>query len=152
VSPSKKEALFDFSMLVLRIGAGLQLAFFHGLQKLQKFSELAVAWPDPLGLGHKRSLIATIAAEFFCGLLLMLGLAGRVAALAIAFTMGVAAFVVLKAEPWSKRELSLLYLVAALTVLLLGPGRISLDRLIAKRFRRGSGGGRAAPRSEGPVE
>jgi putative oxidoreductase len=148
---SKKEALFDLTMLILRISAGLQLALFHGLQKLQRFSELAVTWPDPLGIGHKRSLIATVAAEFFCGLLLVLGLGGRVAGFAIAFTMSVAAFVQLKGEPWQKRELAILYLSAGLTLLVLGPGRLSLDRLILKRLRKG-GSRKAAAKGDGPVE
>ncbi len=142
---SKKEAFGDLGLLILRIGAGLQLAFLHGLDKLRHFSERAPTWLDPLNLGHKRSLQFTVGAEFFCALLLVLGLLSRVAGLAIAFTMGVATFMIHKGEPWRQREDAVLYLCVGLGLVLLGPGGISLDRVIVRRlkkisFRRGSSG------------
>ena len=43
--------------------------------------------------------------------------------------MLVAIFVAHASDPWAKKELAFMYLVPALTLLLTGPGRFSLDWL-----------------------
>lgn len=123
-------------LLVLRLAVGLQLAILHGWGKFRGFSSLAGSFPDPLHIGHKYSLMATVAAELVCGLLIALGLLTRFAAGAVAFTMAVAALLVHAHDGWAQRELALLYLGGALAVLALGPGRLSLD---ARMLGRGAG-------------
>lgn len=48
-------------------------------------------------------------------------------------TMVVAAFVVHGADPFGKKELALLYGAGALTLMLTGAGRLSIDALVARR-------------------
>ncbi len=129
---SKKETLGDMGLFILRIGTGLQLAFLHGLDKARHFAERMPTWADPLNLGHKRSLQLTVAAEFFCALLLVLGLASRLAALTIAFSLAVMMLLVHRADPWGQREATVLYFCAAMAILLLGPGRFSIDRVVSR--------------------
>ena len=112
------------------------MAFFHGLGKLQSFADKADTFADPLGIGNRTSMMATVAAEFFCALLFAVGLGTRVAAFGLAFTMGVAGFVVHGGSPWSRRELALVYLTVALVVLALGAGRLSLDHLGVRWLER----------------
>lgn len=118
----------DLGLLVVRVGFGLSLAFNHGLGKLLNLSGFIdnvarLGFPAPW-------LLAPLAAfsEFFGGLLLALGLFSRVAAVSIVVTMISAAFFVHAGDPFNKRELALAFAVAALAVLLSGPGRYSLDR------------------------
>ena len=53
-------------------------------------------------------------------------------------TMVVAAFVVHGADPFGKKELALLYGAGALTLMLTGAGRLSIDALVGWRRRRSS--------------
>ncbi|MBS0657038.1 MAG: DoxX family protein [Verrucomicrobia bacterium] len=80
--------------------------------------------------------------ECFGGLLLLFGLASRPTALALAFTM-VVAFVTADLEVVQNvfREpdkfvsaAPFLFLLASVLVLVFGPGRVSLDHLLAQRF------------------
>ncbi len=125
----------DLSALVLRVIFGSFMAFGHGLGKLQGYSERAESFSDPLGVGSPLSLALAIGAEFFCSLLLVLGLGTRFVVLPLIFTMIVAGFIIHGADPFGKKELAFVYLTAFTVILMLGPGRFSLDHLIAKRFR-----------------
>jgi putative oxidoreductase len=126
----------SFGLLILRASTGLMLAVGHGWGKLVTFGAKAASFPDPLGIGHQASLACTIGAEFFCALLLVAGLATRVAALSVAFTMAVAAFVVLAKEPWGEKELAVLYLIPAAALVLTGAGRYSIDARVGGGKRR----------------
>ena len=122
-----KTLYVDLGLLVLRTWFGGAMAFAHGLPKLQKLLVGNFEFADPLGLGAGISLGLAVFGEFVCGLLVAAGLFARPAALPAAFTMVVAAFVTHGADPFAKKELALLYLVAFVVVALAGPGRYSLD-------------------------
>lgn len=137
-----KEAFTNLGLLLLRAGVGIPMAWLHGLDKVQRFSARVSSFPDPLGIGSRYSLVLALAAEFAGGILLTLGLAGRVAALLLAFEVGLTLFVVDAALPWKARESVILYFAGSLALLLVGCGRWSLDAVVWKRMRRGGG---AAP-------
>ena len=103
-----------------------ELALIH-------FNERRVSFPDPLGIGTDFSLVGTIAAEVLCSLLLVIGLMTRVAALPVAFTMAVAAFVVNAGKPWTDKELAVLYMLCSLALVFTGAGRFSVDSRIERR-------------------
>lgn len=126
----------DFALLLLRVSFGVQLALFHGLGKLQSYLGSGSSFADPLGIGWRNSLLGTVLGEFVCGLLIAAGLLTRFAAAGMAFTMAIAAFVVHRGDPWAKREMAMMFMTAALVVLLLGAGRWSLDHLLGPRFRQ----------------
>jgi putative oxidoreductase len=122
-------------LLVLRLGFAGHLLLLHGLDKLENFSKRAGSFSDPLGIGHRNSLIGAIVGEVFCAALLALGLFSRVAAAGVAFTMGVVIFVHHASDPWKRKELALLYFLAAVALFLTGPGRFSLDATLIPRLR-----------------
>jgi putative oxidoreductase len=129
-------AVADVGLLVLRAFAGLAMAFAHGLGKLPPSDGFVGATE---GLGFPVPEVFAWAAglsEFVGGLLLAIGLATRPAALAVAFTMGVAAFGAHGADPFSDQEKALLFLAIAVCFVLTGAGRYSIDRLISGRPRR----------------
>jgi putative oxidoreductase len=86
-------------------------------------------------MGPTLSLTLTVFAEFVCSILLILGLFTRVALGFLTFTMIIAAFVVHVADPFEKREMSLIYLSVYLLLIAFGPGKISVDYMIEKRKR-----------------
>ncbi len=74
-------------------------------------------------------------AEFFCALLLVIGLATRPAAVFVAINMAVAAFIRQAGDPFGEIELALAYLVVAIAFVLTGAGRYYIDTLISRPRR-----------------
>jgi putative oxidoreductase len=71
-----------------------------------------------------------VLSEFVGGLLLALGLLTRPAATFVLITLTVAAVDIHSGDPFAKRELALAYAVVALSLMLGGGGRYSLDRAL----------------------
>lgn len=99
----------------------------HGWPKVMSFGERAATFADPLGVGSAASLSLVVFAEVACAALVMVGLWARAAAVPVVGMMTVAAFVQHATDPWSSKELPLMYLVVFAALALAGPGRWSLD-------------------------
>jgi putative oxidoreductase len=120
----------DLGILVLRCGLGLTMLLAHGYPKLLSFGAEAHSFPDPLGVGGRASMLMVIGAEVFCSLLLIVGLFTRLAAVPLVFSMAVAILVIHGGDGFARQELGLLYLMGYASLIFLGAGRISLDRLV----------------------
>ena len=129
-STNLKDNLPDFGLLFLRMSVGLFIVFGHGWDKLLNFSTMSSQFPDPIGLGSTISLALTVFAEVFCGLAFALGLVTRFSALPLIIFTLVGAAIFHADDPWSKKELSLLYLIPFVTVFLAGPGKYSLASIL----------------------
>lgn len=66
-------------------------------------------------------------AEFFCSILLILGLGTRIVLIPLIIAMTVVAFMVHGSDPLSEKESALLFLIPFLTLFITGPGKYSLD-------------------------
>jgi putative oxidoreductase len=136
MNPNMGETLASLGLLVLRLGAGGLLFYGHGMSKLMGFSQRAGRFSDPLGVGSPASLALAVFAEVLCALLVVLGLGTRIAALILVGFFGVLFFIHHAQDPFRQKELSIVYLIPFLTLVLTGPGRLSLDAWLAKRFSR----------------
>jgi putative oxidoreductase len=117
----------DLGLLLLRLGVGI-LMLLHGYEKLQGFMRGEGAdWPDPLHVGGRVSMGLTIFAEFFCSILLMLGLATRAALIMLLGLMIIIVFVLHGSDPLSDREHAILFLIPYFTLFFTGPGKYALD-------------------------
>lgn len=123
-------------LIALRVIAGFNLLYNHGLGKLMSFGEEAATFDNPIGLGPVLSMVLTVFAEFFCSLALILGLTTRLAAIPLVITMIVIVFYVHISDPFADMELGLLYLSSFTMILLVGPGRYSLDAVISAQLQR----------------
>ena len=123
----------DLGILVLRLGFGLTMLFVHGLPKLMNFTNLMHKFPDPLGAGALVSLTLAVFAEVFCAAAVAAGLFTRYSAIPLIITMLVAFFIVHGADPFSKKELSFVYMLAFLTMSLVGSGKFSVDHIFLKK-------------------
>ncbi|MPR35374.1 DoxX family protein [Salmonirosea aquatica] len=121
----------SWGVLILRVGMGFFMAT-HGYDKLSSYLGGNSGFADPIGLGEETSLILTIFSEFFCALLLMLGLFTRAALIPLLIGMLVVSFVVHGGEPLSEREHALMFAVAFVAIFLTGPGRYSADQVLFK--------------------
>lgn len=119
-------------MFIFRVGIGSLMMIQHGLDKLQHFASKAGKFADPFGVGSTTSYSMVVFAEFFCAAFIILGLFTRLAAIPLVIAMGVALFVAHKGHFFGPGENAGIYLISFFTLLLTGPGRFSLDRLIGK--------------------
>lgn len=124
----------DAALLILRVASSLMM-ITHGWPKITNFSNYLNQFADPLGLGPALSLQATIFAEFFCAILVALGLLTRVALIPLITTMAVVVFIVHAGDAFIDKELSLLYLVVFSVLFITGPGKYSLDKKISRKSR-----------------
>lgn len=125
----------DFGLLLLRVGTSLMLVS-HGWSKVIHFSERLNSFADPIGLGPSVSLQLVIFAEFFCAIFLILGFMSRIILIPMIINMAVITFIVQAGNGFDKQELPMIYLLVFIVLLLLGPGKISLDGKILKRRSR----------------
>jgi putative oxidoreductase len=121
-------------LLIARIAIGV-IVLTHGLPKLDKLMAGNVQFRDPFGMGPTFSLALVVFAEVVCSVLLILGLAVRFAAIPLIITMLVAIFYAHAADPFAKKELPTILLLVFTGFLLLGPGRYSIDHLIAGKSK-----------------
>jgi putative oxidoreductase len=132
LSTAYSDGAFNFALLVQRVVTGLMLLIGHGLPKISNFSELSSSFYDPFRIGHRYSLILVILAELFCSMFLVLGLFTRFAAFIIVFNLSVAVFVFHHGQPLKNFELGAIYLTSAFTIMIVGPGRVSVDGMMGK--------------------
>lgn len=132
-----KETLNDIGLLVLRVATGAMMVGAHGWGKLAGFAERAPGFADPFGAGPHLSLALATGAEFFCGILVVLGLFTRLALVPLIATMLTIVFIIHGSDPWAKKEFALLYLVPFLSLAFTGPGRFSIDGLLKRKKNRG---------------
>ncbi len=124
--------LCNWGLLILRVTAGLLLAFGHGWGKLTNFSSYSVEFADPFGVGPTISLALTVFAEFFCAIAVALGIFARIATLPLIILFLTIMLIIHGDDPWAKQEFGLLYLIPFLVILFTGPGKYSLDNMIFK--------------------
>jgi|SRR5688572_24528059 len=103
----------------------------HGYQKLMNFASKSSTFVDPFGIGPSTSMALSIFAEFFCAVLIVLGLLTRFATIPLIINMGVALFIVHKGDIF-KFETPALFFFGFIALLFAGPGKFSMDRLIGK--------------------
>ncbi|MBD1261316.1 DoxX family protein [Maribacter polysiphoniae] len=123
----KNNLTSQIGLAFLRIAPSLMM-ITHGLPKFQKLISGNFEFGDPIGIGATPSLFLTVIAEFFCPILIIIGIKTRLMAIPPAITMLVAAFIVHAADPFGKKEMALVYLVFFVAIILLGPGKFSVDK------------------------
>lgn len=123
------------SLLIVRVVFGVAMAF-HGWPKFQNLT----TWMGPDAPVPVVLIALAAIAEFLGGIFIALGAFTAVASFLMMCTMLVAAtFHISKGDPWISNggaawELAGLYLALSIMILLVGPGRFSVDALIRKKF------------------
>jgi putative oxidoreductase len=124
-------AAFNIAMLIHRLVFGV-LMMNHGYKKLVHFSEEKAKFMDFMGMGSTFSLMLVVFAEFFCALFISIGLFTRLTVIALIICMAVALFIAHDGDVFGDGSSATLYLSAYVVLLLLGPGKISVDGLSRK--------------------
>jgi putative oxidoreductase len=133
---SSNQTVVNAALLILRIGIACFM-LTHGWPKLMKLlAGGEIQFLDPFGLGATASFVLAIFAEVLCSFLLLFGLATRWATIPLIITMLVAIFVAHAADGFQKQELPGHYVLVYLFLLLVGPGKYSLDYFIGRKLSR----------------
>ena len=123
----KNTLLKDIGLAFFRIAISAMM-LTHGLPKFQKLISGDFKFADPFGIGETPSLFLAVIGEFICPILIIIGFKSRLAAIPVAITMAVAAFITHGADDFGTKEKALFYLVAFVTISLLGPGKFGVDK------------------------
>ncbi|MCO5241989.1 MAG: DoxX family protein [Chitinophagaceae bacterium] len=122
---------FNIALLVLRAGMGLMM-LSHGYDKLIHFSTMKNKFMNFLGMGSTLSLSLSLFAEFFCAIFVIIGLFTRFTVLPLVIGMSVALFKAHNAAIFGDGEKAALYLAGFFVILLVGPGKASVDAMMGK--------------------
>ena len=123
----------DLGLLFLRVMMGAGIAY-HGYGKVfgghitmltEGVTKMGLPFPEVMAW-------AAALSEFAGGILIVLGLFTRPAALSVFVTMTVAAFVAHKADPLQVKEIALAYWTISGALIFLGAGSFSVASLIKK--------------------
>lgn len=126
LKPTSLPNQVSLAVLVLRLSFGF-LMIPHGFDKLQEFLAGNHDFPDPLHVSPVISHGLTVFAEFFCSILLILGLLTRFALIFLIGCMGIITFSIDGSDPLGDKEHALLYLYTYLAIFLTGAGKYSID-------------------------
>lgn len=122
----------DIGILLLRLSFGGLFTYF-GYSKLAAYDAVLPMFADignTVGLGATWSLNLVIFAEFFCGILVTLGILTRAAIIPIFITMTVAYFIAHAQDPFQNKVLPLLFWFLCFVIFVTGAGKYSLDYLM----------------------
>lgn len=123
----------DLALLIFRIAIGAMM-LVHGVPKMiTLFTADPIEFADPIGMGQTASLALAVFAEVICSVLLILGLATRLATIPLIITMVVAVLIIHAADGWGRQEMGAIYLVNYIVLLIAGPGKYSLDFYFKKK-------------------
>ena len=121
----------DLAIFLFRLIFG-GLFIYHGYTKIDAYDQILPMFRDIIGIGSKLSFNLVIFAEFFCGILVTIGLLTRLSVIPIVITMSVAYFVAHAEDSFMVKELAFVFLLLSVVQFILGSGKYSADRLIFK--------------------
>jgi len=123
----QKKLFNEIGLLLLRVVPSVMM-ITHGYPKFQNLISGDIQFGDPIGIGVVPSLFLAVVGELICPIIIILGFKTRWAAVPAAITMGVAAFIAHGADPFARKEMALLYLTFFVVIMLVGPGKYSIDK------------------------
>jgi putative oxidoreductase len=122
---------FNIAFFILRVGGGI-LMIHHGYDKLVHFQQYSEHFINFLGVGPSFSLALVIFAEFFCSIFLIIGLFSRLVAIPLVIDTIMIVVKGHKMDVLGDGEHGALFGLIFIAILLLGPGKISIDGMINK--------------------
>ena len=117
----------NISLLITRVVFSLSM-LTHGYPKLLNLISDNPSFSDPIGIGAIPTLILAVISEFIAPIFIAIGYKTKISTILPIATMFVASFIVHFDDPFKNKELAILYLVGFLIILLMGPGKYSIDR------------------------
>lgn len=131
ISTAYTDFSFNLAIFLLRLSLGV-LMIPHGYDKLVNFAKYKGDFMNFLGMGSTLSLALVVFAEFFCSVFLIMGLFTRVVVAILLVEMIVVVFKAHNGNIFADGEHGSLFLAGFVAILLVGPGKASLDGILGK--------------------
>ena len=119
--------LLHLGLLIFRLGFSLGL-MTHGYGKFLNVINGNFKFSDPIGIGISPSLILASFGEFIAPVFIIIGWKTRLFSIFPTLTMLVAYTIAHDGDPFSRKEKSLMYLIAFVAIYFTGPGKYSVDK------------------------
>ncbi|MBO9729834.1 MAG: DoxX family protein [Chitinophaga sp.] len=120
--------LNNYALLVFRVLLALELFRVHGMKKFRGGANgQREVVPNPLHLPSKLNAMVATLSDTIVPFLLMLGVATRLAVLPTIGVTAIGYFVVHRKDSLEVRDVPYMYTLSLLLLLVLGPGRYSID-------------------------
>lgn len=133
LSSSYSKTLHNLATFILRICLGAVMIPSHGYYKLTHFAEMQDKFLNFLGMGSQISLGLATFAEFFCSIFVIMGLFTRLALIPLIILLTVIVTKVHHLDIFVTAQLPFVLLAGFCALMLLGPGKISIDGFIFKK-------------------
>lgn len=122
---------FNVATLLLRLTLGIVMVYY-GYKLMSHYGENKTHGTAILGMGRELSLLLMIFVKLICGLLLVLGLFSRISAALIFLYMSYALYSQYHLDIFGSGTFAMVFVGGSLAMLLLGPGKYSIDSAMGK--------------------
>lgn len=132
----------NMGRLFLRMFVGVMMMQF-GLRQILNFDAACMSFPPVLGMSPEHSLVAMIVIEIVCSFMIMIGFCTRIMTIPPAFAMILAEYYLLTRAvvvppyelTWGQPGyLPIMFLGIYFFIILVGPGKISVDYFLSLHF------------------
>ena len=135
INPTVSYLLFNFSMLLFRVAASLEMIFVHGFKKLGIGTAEAEKVPNPLHLPEAFNDAFAVSANIVFPLLVLIGLCTRLATLPTLAVTLTGYFILHWNDAALIKDTPFIYSIIFLLIFLLGPGKYSVDNYLYNKSR-----------------
>ena len=118
----------NIALLLLRVVFAGSMLYGHGLSKFYRLIEGNLSFANPIGIGEAPTLVLAVFSEFLAPLFILIGFKTKIFSFFPAATMFVAAFIVHLSDPFARKEKAILFLIGFIVIMMMGPGKYSIDR------------------------
>ena len=118
----------NIALLLVRIVFAGSMLYGHGLSKFYRLIEGNLSFANPIGIGEAPTLVLAVFSEFLAPLFILVGYKTKIFSFFPAATMFVAAFIVHLSDPFARKEKAILFLIGFIVIMMMGPGKYSIDR------------------------
>lgn len=123
-------------LLGFRVLVAFGMIRTHGWKKMVDFKGTVAHIPDPFGIGGLMSAYSAIIVNVGLAGLVAIGLLTRLSAVGILSLTISGFFLVHFNDPWPVKDVPLMYSLAYLLVLAMGPGKYSIDYFISNKLKK----------------
>jgi putative oxidoreductase len=116
----------NLALLAVRIVVSVMM-LTHGGPKFMRLLDGNLKFGDPIGIGSELSFVLVVFAEFFCSILVIIGLGTRLAIFPLLITMLVALLVRHAGDPIADHMNIVAYIATYVILFFTGSGRYSLE-------------------------